>query len=107
MAEALHYLHSQQPALIHRDVKSLNVFLDADMKVGRWVGKWYGSVEAMLTTRTEAHALQSRPKHSHTRTNVCTLALSARRSHSCTHTPAGALASEHSRSVQRFTYACT
>ncbi|CAI7881807.1 unnamed protein product, partial [Closterium sp. NIES-53] len=32
VAEALLYLHSCKPVLVHRDVKSLNVFMDDDLQ---------------------------------------------------------------------------
>nr|BAF79967.1 receptor-like kinase [Closterium ehrenbergii] len=32
VAEGLYYLHSCKPMLVHRDVKSLNVFMDSDMQ---------------------------------------------------------------------------
>ena len=34
VAEALNHMHSLTPPIVHRDIKTLNVFMDNKMQVG-------------------------------------------------------------------------
>ncbi|KAJ1639388.1 kinase-like domain-containing protein [Pavlovales sp. CCMP2436] len=57
VAEALHYLHTLQPSVVHRDIKSLNVLLTAEYSIAK--------VADLGLARTKSQVLMP-PQHAYT-----------------------------------------
>ena len=53
------YLHSQNPTIVHRDLKSLNVVLDLSLNIK--AGMQYGNLCGALDSSVEENACPSRP----------------------------------------------
>lgn len=51
IAQGVHYLHSCTPPILHRDLKSLNIFLDGNLKIKIGDFGWTKTLEEYMTNK--------------------------------------------------------